>query len=272
MNTYAIGDLQGCHPSLLQLLEKIHAASSNPRIVFVGDLINRGPRSLSTLREIYALKDVVKVLLGNHDLHLLAVANGIRQIHRSDTVQEILEAPDREQLLEWLRCQPLALFEAGHLLVHAGVLPQWTLEQTLALAQEVETVLRGPNWLDFLKHMYGNVPDRWSDDLQGYDRLRCIVNALTRIRFCSADGTMEFTSKEGSAAPESGYMPWFDVPGRKTVDTPIVFGHWSTLGLLQSPNLLGIDTGCVWGGKLTAVRLEDHAIFQVDCPQYCKPG
>jgi bis(5'-nucleosyl)-tetraphosphatase (symmetrical) len=272
MTTYAIGDIQGCHSSLLRLLDCLGASSNDSRFLFVGDLINRGPQSLQTIRKIKVSGNKTKVLLGNHDLHLLAVAHGIRQNHRSDTVQEILDAPDRKDLLDWLRHQPLALFEDGHLLVHAGVLPQWTVKKTLALAQEVESTLRGPNWLDFLQHMYGNEPARWRDDLQGYDRLRCIVNALTRIRFCSVDGTMEFTTKEDSTPPESGYMPWFDVPGRKTADTPIVFGHWSTLGLLQRPNLLGIDTGCVWGGKLTAVRLEDHAIFQVDCPQYCKPG
>jgi bis(5'-nucleosyl)-tetraphosphatase (symmetrical) len=272
MTTFAIGDLQGCHSSLIRLLDSIEIASATAKIIFVGDLINRGPQSLSTLRTVYALKDTAKVLLGNHDLHLLAVAHGIRHSHNSDTVQEILDAPDRDELLAWLRRQPLALFDSGHLLVHAGVLPQWTLQQTLSLAREVETALQGPDWLDFLRHMYGNTPTQWSDALQGHDRLRCIVNALTRIRFCTADGTMEFATKEGSVAPESGYMPWFDVPGRKTADTPIVFGHWSTLGLLQRPNLLGIDTGCVWGGKLTAVRLDDHAIFQVDCPQYCRPG
>ncbi len=272
MTTYTIGDIQSCYSSLLQLLELLHSTCSNPKFIFVGDLINRGPQSLQTIRKIKALGDKAKVVLGNHDLHLMAVAYGIRHSHPSDTIQEILDAPDREELLEWLRRQPLALFEAGHLLVHAGVVPQWTCQQTLKLAQEVETVLRSPDWLDFLRHMYGNSPAQWNEELHGYDRLRCIVNALTRIRFCRADGAMDFASKESGIAPESGYMPWFDVPGRKTANTPVVFGHWSTLGLLQRPNLLGIDTGCVWGGKLTAVRLEDHAIFQVDCPQYCKPG
>lgn len=272
MTTYVIGDLQGCFDSAKALLDKLSLVSSDFDLVFAGDLINRGPASLPTLRAIVALGSRASVVLGNHDLHLLAVAHGIRPSHKSDTMQEILEAPDREELLDWLRQQPLALLRQEHLIVHAGVLPQWTAQQTLNLAQEVETALQGPDWLDFLQHMYGNTPAQWSDDLQGHDRLRCTVNALTRIRFCTADGTMEFATKEGSVAPESGYMPWFDVPGRKTAGTPIVFGHWSTLGLLQRPNLLGIDTGCVWGGKLTAVRLEDHAIFQVDCPQYCKPG
>jgi bis(5'-nucleosyl)-tetraphosphatase (symmetrical) len=175
-------------------------------------------------------------------------------------------------LLDWLRRQPLALMERGHLLVHAGVLPQWSTQQTLDLAQEVSDVLSGPDWLDFLRQMYGNTPDRWDDTLQGADRLRCIVNALTRIRFCRADGTMEFTSTEGGADAPAGYMPWFEVPHRKTSATPVVFGHWSTLGLTVRDNLVGLDTGCVWGGKLTAVNLDDHAVVQVDCPQYRKPG
>ena len=256
----------------MNLLDQIHRQSGDPKFIFVGDLINRGPESLATINAIRKLGGRANVVLGNHDLHLLALARGVRTSHRSDTLDEILQAPAREELLEWLRQQPLALFEENHLFVHAGALPEWTTGKTLQLAKEVETVLKGANWLDFLQEMYGNTPVKWQDDLQGTERLRCIVNALTRIRFCRADGTMEFSSKEGSIAPESGYMPWFDVPDRKTADTPIVFGHWSTLGLLKRPNLLGIDTGCVWGGKLTAVRLEDHAIFQVDCPQYCKPG
>lgn len=272
MSIYAIGDVQGCYRSLMNLLDQIHVESDDPKLIFVGDLINRGPDSLATIESIRKLGDKANVLLGNHDLHLLAIAYGVRPPHKSDTLEQILHAPAREELLQWLRQQPLAIFEDNHLFVHAGVLPEWTTERTLQLANEVEKVLRGPDWLQFLREMYGNTPVKWQDDLQGSERLRCIVNALTRIRFCRADGTMEFSSKEGSIAPESGYMPWFDVPGRKTAGTPVVFGHWSTLGLLKRPNLLGIDTGCVWGGKLTAVRLEDHAIFQVDCPQYCKPG
>jgi bis(5'-nucleosyl)-tetraphosphatase (symmetrical) len=272
MTVFAIGDVQGCHQQVLALIKKIRATAGDPTFVFVGDLVNRGPRSLDTLRTICALGDKAKVVLGNHDLHLLALAHGIRKPHKSDTLDAILAAPDKDELLDWLRRQPLALLECGHLIVHAGVVPQWSTQQTRDLAQEVSDVLSGPDWLDFLRHMYGNTPDRWDDTLQGIDRLRCIVNTLTRIRFCSADGTMDFISKEGSAGAPAGYMPWFDVKNRQTADTPVVFGHWSTLGLTIRDNLIGLDTGCIWGGKLTAVRLDDHSVIQVDCPQYQKPG
>jgi bis(5'-nucleosyl)-tetraphosphatase (symmetrical) len=272
MSVFAIGDAQGCHQQILSLMQKIRAAAPQARFLFVGDLVNRGPRSLQTLRYIHGLGESAKVVLGNHDLHLLAVAHGIRKPHKSDTLNDILSAPDKDQLLDWLRRQPLALLDCGHLVVHAGVVPQWTVQQTLSLAQEVSDVLSGPDWLSFLREMYGNTPDRWDDALQGVDRLRCVVNTLTRIRFCNADGTMDFVSKEGQLGTPSGYMPWFDVPGRKTAATPVVFGHWSTLGLTIRDNLIGLDTGCVWGGKLTAVCLDDHSVIQVDCPQHQKPG
>ncbi len=272
MTTYAIGDVQGCHDRLEELLHNIRAVSAQSQFVFVGDLVNRGPHSLATLRKVRALGDAARIVLGNHDLHLLAVAQGIRPAHRSDTLDPILHAPDCDELLDWLRRQPLAIFESGHLLVHAGVVPQWTARQTLELAQEVETVLRGPQWIQFLSQMYGNTPARWDDNLQGADRLRCIVNALTRIRFCTADGTMDLVESKGMETDLPGYMRWFDVPGRKTEDTTIVFGHWSTLGLIMRPNLISLDTGCLWGGKLTAVCLEDRSVVQVDCPRYQRPG
>lgn len=271
MTTYAIGDCQGCHAQVSELLTRIRSVSPDPTFLFVGDLVNRGPQSLATLREVRALGSAAHAVLGNHDLHLLAAAHGVRKQHRSDTFDDILAAPDRDDLLDWLRHRPLAWFGNGHLMVHAGVMPQWTVEQTLDLAHEVETVLQGPHWVDFLRQMYGNTPARWDDALQGVDRWRCIVNALTRMRFCSADGSMEFDTFEAAAGAPSGYLPWFDVPGRKTEDVTIVFGHWSTLGLTMRPNLLGIDTGCVWGGKLTAVCLEDRTVLQVDCPQYQRP-
>lgn len=272
MTTFAIGDLQGCRSKLNELLERIRTVCPHPKLIFVGDLVNRGPNSLATLREVRALGDTANVVLGNHDLHLLAVANNIRKPHPSDTLDDILEAPDREELLDWLRHRPLALFENGHLLVHAGVLPQWTAQKTLALAHEVETALRGPNWLDFLRQMYGNTPAKWDDSLTGVDRLRCIVNALTRIRFCAADGTMEHSASKGVETEMPGYMPWFEVPGRKTEDVTVVFGHWSTLGLTLRPNLISLDTGCLWGGKLTAVCLADRTVVQVNCPQFQRPG
>jgi bis(5'-nucleosyl)-tetraphosphatase (symmetrical) len=269
---FAIGDLQGCSGQLDLLLDRIDAEESQARLVFVGDLVNRGPDSLGCLRKIRTMGNQTRVVLGNHDLHLLAVASGVRPPGRSDTLSELLAANDCDELLDWLRQQPLALVADDHLIVHAGVLPQWTTEQTLELAEEVSAVLRGPDWMNFLAKMYGNEPVRWRDDLRGTDRLRCIVNALTRLRFCTTQGAMEFDTKEGPGQPPSGYLPWFDVPERQTRDIPIVFGHWSTLGLTIKPNVIGLDTGCVWGGKLSALRLSDRKLLQVDCPQHQRPG
>ena len=272
MTHFAIGDLQGCAGQLDALLAKIDAVSPDANLLFVGDLVNRGPDSLGCLRRLRALGQRARVVLGNHDLHLLAVANGLRAPGRSDTLDALLVAPDCNELLDWLRQQPLALMVDGHLIVHAGVLPQWTAQQTLALADEVSAALRSDHWLEFLRHMYGNEPARWSDELQGIDRLRCIVNALTRLRFCTNEGEMEFQTKEGPGEPPSGYLPWFEIPGRLTSDVTVVFGHWSTLGLMLKPNVLGLDTGCVWGGQLSALRLSDRKLVQVDCPQHQKPG
>jgi bis(5'-nucleosyl)-tetraphosphatase (symmetrical) len=243
------------------------------RILFVGDLINRGPESLAALRHMKALSESsggrIEALLGNHDLHLLAVAAGVQKASRSDTLDEILAAPDLEELIAWLRRRPLAMFVDAHLLVHAGVPPQWSAEQTMQLAAEVEAVLRGDGWVDFLARMYGNEPDRWDDSLSGIERLRCIVNALTRMRLCWPDGRMDFLHKESDKGPEgSDLLPWFDVPGRRTAGVTVVFGHWSALGLVLRPNLVGLDSGCVWGGKLTAVCLDDRTLLQVDCPEY----
>lgn len=271
MTLYAMGDIQGCRAKMSELLDRIHDRHPQARVVIVGDLVNRGPQSLQTLREVRALGERAEALLGNHDLHLLAVSQGIRPAHRTDTLEEILAAPDRDELIDWLRRRPLALFEQGHLLVHAGVLPQWDAAQVMALAQEVQEALRGPDWVAFLRRMYGNEPARWDDGLEGADRLRCIVNALTRIRFCSADGTMDLRSK-GAEPDEPGYLPWFDVPGRRTAGVPIVFGHWSTLGLMMRDDVISLDTGCLWGGKLSAICLQDRSVLQVDCPQYQRPG
>ena len=267
MSTYVIGDLQGCHERLLSLLDLIRSGDPHARFTFVGDIVNRGPASLATLREIHALGHPKNMVLGNHDLNLLAVAHKHRMLHNTDTLGEILAAPDRDALLDWLRHQPLALEVDGHLIVHAGVLAPWSLEKTLELAREVEQVLQGPGWLDFLPNMYGNTPTRWDDKLRGDERLRCIVNALTRMRYCLPDGSMDF-SKDSE---EHIRLPWFEVAGRQTATTNIVFGHWSALGLTLRPHLMGIDTGCVWGGRLTALRLGDRAVFQVDCPQYQRP-
>lgn len=278
MKTYVIGDLQGCAHEAQVLLNRIaEDAQGEARILFVGDLINRGPASLAALRRVARLEQDsggrIDALLGNHDLHLLAVAAGAQQLSRSDTLDEILAAPDREQLIDWLRRRPMAMFAEGHLLIHAGLLPQWSARQALALAGEVEAALRGPGWIDFLGQMYGNLPDRWDEALSGIERLRCIVNALTRMRLCTPDGVMDFKEKESAGAPAgSGLLPWFDLPGRRSAGTPVVFGHWSALGLLLRQDVVGLDSGCVWGGKLTALCLNDRSLLQVDCPEYQKPA
>jgi bis(5'-nucleosyl)-tetraphosphatase (symmetrical) len=269
--TLAIGDLQGCAGSLVRLLERSGSDAAG-ELWFAGDLVNRGPESLDALRRVRALGERATVVLGNHDLHLLATASGVRPAHRADTLDEVLAAPDRDPLLDWLRARPLAHLAQGHLLVHAGVFPQWTAERTVALAAEVERVLRGPDWVDFLRVMYGNRPDRWDDALSGDDRLRAIVNALTRMRWVDPTGRMDFDVKEGAAAAPPGLLPWFDAPGRRTADVTVVCGHWSTLGLVLRPDLVALDTGCVWGGSLTAVRLEDRAVRQVPCPRASVPG
>lgn len=262
---WAIGDVQGCHRALQMLLA--HPDISNDpdaRFWFCGDLVNRGPDSLAALQTVMAMGDRAVTVLGNHDLHLLGVYAGIRGTGKSDTIQAILDAPDADRYIDWLRHQPLAHHEYGHLLVHAGVLPQWTVGKTLELAAEVEHALRSDNWPERLSRMYGNKPRIWDDSLQGHKRLRAIINALTRMRLCTADGHMEFKHK-GEPEITGVYMPWFDVPDRKAADTTIVFGHWSALGLLIRPRLLGLDTGCVWGRKLTAVRLHDRKLVQVSC-------
>ncbi|MEG2155659.1 MAG: symmetrical bis(5'-nucleosyl)-tetraphosphatase [Burkholderiaceae bacterium] len=266
---YAIGDIQGCLSSLMRLLKQL---PPDARLVFVGDLINRGPDSLATLRFVRGLGDRATCVLGNHDLHFLAVAAGIRPEHPSDTLGELLAAPDRDELVDWLRHWPLAHRAAGALFVHAGVLPPWSIEQTLALAGEVEQGLRADDWRSFLATMYGNQPARWSENLAGADRARTIINALTRLRFLTPDGAMDFAIKESAGAAPPGYRPWFDAPDRATADALVVFAHWSTLGLVLRDKLIGLDTGCVWGGYLTSVRLPDRAVFQVPCPQAQIPG
>ena len=271
---YLIGDLQGCCDPFERLLAAVDFSPSRDHVYLLGDLVNRGPDSLGVLRTLRDLGDVATCLLGNHDLHLLAVAHGVRKPHRSDTLGAILDAPDREAWLDWLRMRRLAIHEHGWLMVHAGVVPQWDAAQTIALAGEVEAMLRGPDVHDFLTQMYGNEPDRWDDALQGVPRWRCVVNSLTRLRFCTADGTMDFQSKDGQGAPPEGHMAWFDVPGRRTAGTPVAFGHWSTLGLVDRPDLLCLDTGCIWGGRLTAARIDGgrRELIQIDCPQAQKPG
>jgi bis(5'-nucleosyl)-tetraphosphatase (symmetrical) len=280
MAIYCIGDIQGCDSALGRLLDTIGFSASRDTVYLLGDLVNRGPDSAAVLRRSMRHGDAIRCLLGNHDLHLLAAAAGARKPSRRDTLAAVLDAPDREALLAWVRQQPLARAHthAGQtlLMVHAGVLPAWSAADTLAYADEVQAVLRSPDLPAFLQAMYGNTPDRWSDHLTGTDRLRAIVNALTRLRFCSADGVMDFESTESASAAPPGLMPWFDVPGRRTAGTVMAFGHWSTLGWLNRSDLLGLDTGCVWGGCLSAVRfgatLAERELLQVHCEQAQQPG
>lgn len=280
MAIYCIGDIQGCDGALGRLLDTIGFSASRDTVYLLGDLVNRGPDSAAVLRRCMQQGDAIRCLLGNHDLHLLAAAHGARKPSRRDTLASVLDAPDRSALLEWLRHQPLARSHehSGQtlLMVHAGVVPAWSTADTLVRAQEVQDVLRSSDLPAFLHAMYGNTPDHWDDDLTGTDRLRVIVNALTRIRFCSSGGVMDFESTESASAAPEGLMPWFDVPGRRTAGTLMAFGHWSTLGWLNRSDLLGLDTGCVWGGCLSAVRfgktLADRELLQVHCEQAQQPG
>jgi len=280
MALYLIGDVQGCDEPLQRLLDDIAFSPSRDTLVVLGDLVNRGPASADVLRRMQRLGASARSLLGNHDLHLLGVVHGARKAGRKDTLASVLEAPDRDAMLDWLRHQHMALHQTiggGDLLmVHAGVLPQWSVGDTVSLAAEVEAVLRGPALREFLQTMYGNEPAQWSDALIGSARLRVIVNALTRLRFCTGEGVMEFESKDGAGAAPEGYMPWFDVPGRRTASATVACGHWSTLGWVSRPDLLSTDTGCVWGGCLSAVRMgatpQERELIQVKCPQARKPG
>lgn len=280
MSMYCIGDIQGCDEALGRLLDVIDFSPSRDTLYLLGDLVNRGPSSLEVLRRCMALGDAVRPLLGNHDLHLLTAAHGLRGPGKRDTLQPILQAPDRAALLDWLRRQPLARLHttAGGerlLMVHAGVLPAWSVDQTMALSGEVEAVLRGDALPAFLATMYGNQPAAWSEDLQGADRLRVIVNALTRLRFCTPEGRMDFDSTENASEAPAGLVAWFDAPGRQSADTPIAFGHWSQQGLVARHDLIGLDTGCVWGGCLSAMRfgdsLAERELLQVHCEQAQAP-
>ncbi len=272
---YLIGDVQGCCGALKRLLDTLAFSPSRDHVILLGDLVNRGPDSLGALRLLRDLGNAATCLLGNHDLHFLAVAHGIRKAHRSDTLDTLLNAPERDAWVDWVRQRRMALHEHGWLMVHAGVPPQWTLNATRQLAAEVEQQLRGPDLHAFLSVMYGNQPDLWGDELRGTDRLRFAINALTRTRFVAADGTLDFGTKEGAGSAPPGLVPWFEHPQRQTQGVPMAFGHWSTLGLIQRPDLLALDTGCIWGGKLSAARLAPDGsteILQIDCEQAQRPG
>jgi len=263
MAHYAIGDIQGCHAELCQLLDLVGFSTTRDRLWLTGDLVNRGPDSLAVLREVIALGDAAVTVLGNHDFHLLTIAAGHRRPHRDDTLHEVLEAPDRDALVDWLRRRPLVVSEDDLLLVHAGLPPSWTPATALMLSGEVQAKLAGDDAQRFLGVLYGDEPRTWSDDLAGDDRLRAVVNACTRMRFCTAEGTMEFAEKRGRHSAPPGFLPWFEHETRRTAHLTVVCGHWSTLELELAPNLLMLDSGCLWGGTLTAVRLADRRVYQV---------
>lgn len=272
MPTFAIGDIQGCFRSLQSLLQEVGFSASRDRLWLVGDLVNRGDQSLETLRFVRDLGERAITVLGNHDLHLVIRGAGFGRTNAEDTLEGVLAAPDCDELLGWLRAQPLCHFEDEYAMVHAGLLPQWTVSQARELAAEVEAALQAPDYVDFLANIWGSKPDEWNEHLRGWDRLRVIVNAMTRMRFCTVDGRMEFRAKGGVDSAPAGFMPWFDVPGRASLSHTVVCGHWSALGFRREEKLLALDSGCLWGGQLTAVRLEDRKVFQIPCPSLRRPN
>ena len=265
MATYAIGDIQGCYSAFRRLLDQFRIDPAHDRLWLVGDLVNRGPESLAALRYVKSLGARAVTVLGNHDLHLLVVAAGYVKPHHGDTLGPILRAPDRDELLDWLRHRKMMHAGGGYAMVHAGLLPQWSITQAQALAREVEAALRGDACDHFLRHLYGDQPDRWRDDLTGVARLRVITNAMTRLRICTASGRMEFAHKGKPRNLPAGFMPWYCVPRRKSSGTPVIFGHWAALGLYTESNVIGLDTGCVWGRQLSALRLSDGKVLQCSC-------
>ena len=265
MGTYAIGDIQGCFESLEQLLEKIKCDPGQDKLWLTGDLVNRGQDSLSVLRWAKSQGDRITVVLGNHDIHLLNVAVNGMAPRPKDTIQEILDAPDREELLNWLRHQPLIHKDENTVLVHAGLLPQWTVDEALRLGKEVETCLRSDSYRELLNTLCGSLAESWSDDLTGLDRLRVILNVFTRLRVCSEKGEMDLAFTGPPDRVPDGYQPWYSVPNRKSRDYTLIFGHWAAHGLMVHEKVIALDSGCVWGNSLTAIRLEDRDIFQVSC-------
>ena len=276
MAHYAIGDIQGCFDALQRLLDAVDFDPAVDRLWSVGDLVNRGSQSLETLRFFRDLGEAAVTVLGNHDLHLLAVYAGTQPLKKKDTFAGLLAADDIDELMHWLRHRPLLAHDAGLdlALVHAGLAPQWDLDTALACAAEVEAVLRGENYRTLLDDMYGDEPRMWRDDLGGIERQRFIINALTRMRFCDVQGRLDLEHKGAPGTQPTGLLPWFDVPGRRSAGVRIAFGHWSTLGLVTRPDLLALDTGCVWGGRLTVARLDTAPaeIHAIDCPASLKPA
>ncbi|HET8702155.1 MAG TPA: symmetrical bis(5'-nucleosyl)-tetraphosphatase [Nitrococcus sp.] len=277
MAVYAIGDIQGCFEPLRALLKRINFQPAHDRLWFTGDLVNRGPQSLEVLRYIRSLGERARVVLGNHDLHLLSVWSGPGETNREDNLRPVLEAADSEELMQWLRYQPLLYEEPGfpYVLVHAGIPPTWTLNEARERARELESALRGPDLSDFFRHIYGDRPARWCNGLRGWDRLRFITNAFTRMRYCAADGALLFDYKGAPEGAPEGYYPWFATPNRcfQPQEVTVICGHWSTLGLRQETGLLAIDTGCLWGGRLTAARLDGKPeLISMPCQARMVPG
>ena len=269
MAIYAIGDVQGCFDELMSLVDKISFNPKSDQLWFVGDLVNRGPKSLETLRWVKSLGDKAVTVLGNHDLHLLATFAGLKQIKETSSLLPVLEADDAKELIDWLRHRPLMHYESklGIAMVHAGLTPQWSIQDALAYAKEVETALRSKKYSDFLSNMYGDKPDQWENTLSGWDRLRVIINSFSRLRFCDSQGVMNYSDKGPPGSQPSGMKPWYEIKSRNNQDVTIVFGHWSTLGYQSRHNVIAIDTGCLWGGSLTAVRVDspDKTVFQIEC-------
>lgn len=263
MATYAIGDIQGCYQAFMALLHRLNFNIQHDTLWLVGDIVNRGSGSLEVLRWCYQHQQKIKMVLGNHDLHALAVVHGLKHAHKGDTLQASIDAADSDVLFKWLRQQPLIIKDNGYVMVHAGLLPQWTVTQALAHAKEVESKLQSDDYQDFLANMYGGLPNQWQPDLTGMDRLRIITNAMTRMRICTAVGEMEFLFKGELPDIPAAYLPWFDVPSRQSQQAQIICGHWSALGLRQRNNIHALDTGCLWGGQLTAMCLETREITQV---------
>ncbi|MBI1942279.1 MAG: symmetrical bis(5'-nucleosyl)-tetraphosphatase [Betaproteobacteria bacterium] len=264
MARYAIGDVQGCFDELQALLGRIGFDPARDRLWFVGDLVNRGPKSLEVLRFVRNLGESAVTVLGNHDLHLITQFEGFERKRKDDTFTDVLGAPDAKQLVDWLRTRPMMHAEGNWAMVHAGLLPAWSISKAFSLGKEVQDALAAPDYREFLKNMYGGKPERWDDALAGWDRLRVIVNAMTRMRFCTLEDVMEF--KETGRNPPPGFLPWFQT--RKMPEPQIVFGHWSSAGLQLNHRIAGLDTGCVWGGALSALRLEDRWLVQVPSPGY----
>lgn len=272
MSIYAIGDIQGCYDDLLRLLDTIEFDKNIDQLWFAGDLVNRGPKSLETLRFVKSLGSSAVTVLGNHDLHLLATAYKQRTLRKKDSLTDILQAPDCEELLTWLRHRPFFHYNDDFCLLHAGLPPQWDFEKTKLMAEKAEQMLQGPKYKTFFKNMYGDKPNRWNSRLKGIEKIRFIVNCFTRIRYCDKSGRLDFKNSGAIGTQPNDLMPWFTAPNRKSKNMAVIFGHWSTLGYYQGYNCYAIDTGCLWGGQLTALKLGDPVErISIDCQQTLKP-